>query len=83
MAANSGNGAAIRSSVVETARQKMRRRAEEGRTLEQIDRALVGEGLTELERDVLQLLARFEVRGGSRARVGTGYWQDIDREIGA
>jgi hypothetical protein len=69
--------------VVETARQKMRRRAEEGRTLEQIDRALVGEGLTELERDVLQLLARFEVRGGSRARVGTGYWQDIDREIGA
>jgi DNA repair ATPase RecN len=46
---------------METARSKVRQLAEEGRTVEEIRRALAGEGLTELERDVAYLLATYEV----------------------
>jgi hypothetical protein len=81
MAGNGGNGVTVRDSAVEAARQKVRRLAEEGRTVEQIDRALIGDDLTGLERDVIHLLATFEVRRGSAARA-SAYWQDIDHEIG-
>ena len=68
---------------MKAARNKVRRLAEEGRTVEEIERALIGEGLTELERDVAHLLASYEVRRGSAARTGAcGYWEDIEREIG-
>ena len=64
-------------------RHKVRRLAEEGRTVEEIDRAFIGEGLTELERNVAHLLAAYEVRRGCAARTGArGYWEDFEREIG-
>ena len=68
---------------MEAARSKVRQLAEEGRTVEEIRRALAGEGLTELERDVAYLLATYEVGRGSGATKGApGYWKDIEREIG-
>ena len=77
------NGVTFRESTMKAARNKVRRLAEEGRTVEEIERALIGEGLTELERDVAHLLASYEVRRGSAARAGArGYWEDIEREIG-
>jgi hypothetical protein len=77
------NGDTLRDSAMKAARHNVRRLAEEGRTVEQIDRALIGEGLTELERDVAYLLATYEVRCGSAARTGArDYWEDIEREIG-
>jgi hypothetical protein len=77
------NGDTLRDSAMKAARHNVRRLAEEGRTVEQIDRALIGEGLTELERDVAHLLATYEVRCGSAARTGArDYWEDIEREIG-
>jgi hypothetical protein len=81
MAGNGGNGVTLRDSALE-ARQKVRWLAEEGRTVEQIDRALSDDGPTELERDIAHLLATHEVRRGSEARTSARYWQDIDHEIG-
>jgi hypothetical protein len=77
-----GNGVALRDSSLEAARQKVRRLAEEGRTVEQIDRVLGDDGLTELERDIAHLLATYEVRRGPEERASARYWQDIDDEIG-
>jgi hypothetical protein len=82
MAGNGGNGVTFRDSALRAARQKVRRLAEEGRTVEQIDRVLGGDGLTELERDIAHLLATYEVRRGPDARASARYWQDIDHEIG-
>ena len=68
---------------METVRGKVRQLANEGWTVEEIGRALAGEGLTETERDVAYLLATYEVGRGSRVKKGApGYWEDIDREIG-
>ncbi len=68
---------------MEAARSKVRQLAEQGRTVEQIDRALAGEGLTEQERDVAYLLATYEVGRGSPVSKGApGYWADVEREIG-
>jgi hypothetical protein len=68
---------------MEAARGKVRQLAEQGRTIEQIDRALAGEGLTEQERDVAYLLATYEVGRGSPVSKGApGYWADVEREIG-
>jgi hypothetical protein len=83
MKGSAGNGITVRESAMESARSKVRQLAEEGRTVEEIDRALVGEGLTEPERDVAYLIATYEVGHGSAARKGAlGYWEDIEREIG-
>ncbi len=68
---------------MEAARSKVRQLAEQGRTVEQIDRALAGEGLTEQERDVAYLLATYEVgRGPTVSKGAPGYWADVEREIG-
>ena len=77
-----GNGVTLRDSALKAARQKVRWLAEEGRTVEQIDRVLSGDGLTELERDIAHLLATYEVRRGSEARTSARFRQDIDHEIG-
>jgi hypothetical protein len=82
MAGNGGNGMTVRDSAVLAARQKVTRLAEQGQTVEQIDRALIGDGLTELESDVVHLLATYEVRRGSAGRESAPYWRDIDHEIG-
>ena len=83
MKGRAGNGVTVRESTMEAARGKVRQLAEEGRTVEEIDRALVGEGLTELERDVAYLIATYEVGHGSAPSKGAlGYWEDIEREIG-
>ena len=82
MKSSSGN---VRKSAIEAARGKVRQLAEQGRTVEQIDRALAGEGLglTEQERDVAYLLATYEVGRGSAVSQGApGYWADVEREIG-
>ena len=77
------NGVTVRESAMKAVRNKVRRLAYEGCTVEQIERALIGEGLTDLERDVAHLLASYEVRRASAARTGAcGYWEDIEREIG-
>ena len=77
------NGVSLRESAMKAARNKVRRLAEEGRTVEEIERALIGEGLTELERDVAHLVAGYEVRRASAASTGArGDWEDIEREIG-
>jgi hypothetical protein len=77
------NGAAVRESAMKAVRPKVRRLAEEGRTVEEIDRAFIGEGLTELERDLAHLLADYEVRRGSAARTGArDYGEDGEREMG-
>ena len=68
---------------MEAARGKVRLLAGQGRTVEQIDRALAGEGLTDQERDVAYLLATYEVGRGSAVSNGApGYWADVEREIG-
>lgn len=83
MTGSSGNGVTVREDAMEAARSKVRQLAEEGRTVEEIGRALVGEDLTELGRDVAYLLATHEVRRGSGTTKGApGYWEDIEREIG-
>jgi DNA repair ATPase RecN len=80
---SAGNRVNVRESVIEATRNKVRQLADEGRTVEQIDRALAGEGLTEQERDVAYLLATYEVGRGSAPRKGApGYWGDVEREIG-
>lgn len=77
------NGDTVRESSMEAVRHKVRRLADEGRTVEEIDRAFIGAGLTQLERDVAYLLASHEVRRGSAARTGArDYWEDLEREIG-
>ncbi len=53
---------------MEAARHKVRQLAAEGRTVEEIERALAGEGLTDLERNVAYLLATYEVGRASTAR---------------
>ena len=58
----------MRESAMEAARHKVRQLAAEGCTVAEIERALAGEGLTELERDVAYLLATYEVRRGSAGR---------------
>jgi hypothetical protein len=83
MTGRSGNGVTVREAAMEAARSKVRQLAEEGRTVEEIGRALVGEGLTDLERDVAYLLATHEVGRQSGATKGaTAHWEDIEREIG-
>jgi hypothetical protein len=78
-----GSAGNVRESAIEGARSKVRQLAEQGRTVEQIDRALAGEGLTEQERDVAYLLATYEVGRGSEVSKGApGYWADVEREIG-
>ena len=73
----------VREAAVEAARGKVRQLAGQGRTVEQIDRELAGEGLTEQERDVAYLLATYEVGRGSAVNQGApGYWADVEREIG-
>jgi cytochrome c556 len=77
------NGDTLRDSAMKAVRHEVRRLAEEGRTVEEIDRAFIGAGLTELERDVAHLLATYEVRRGSGARTcARDYWEDIERGIG-
>jgi hypothetical protein len=63
-----GNGLTFRESAMEAARHKVRQLAAEGRTVEEIERALAGEGLTDLERNVAYLLATHEVGRVSTAR---------------
>jgi hypothetical protein len=83
MKGRSGNGVTVREAAMEAAQSKVKQLAEEGRTIEEIGQALVGEGLTELERDVAYLLASHEVGRGSGATKGApGYWKDIERDIG-
>ena len=83
MEGSAGNRVNVRESVIEATRNKVRQLADEGRTVEQIDRALAGEGLTEQERDVAYLLATYEVGRGSAVSKGApGYWADVEREIG-
>ena len=78
-----GSAGNVRESAIEAARGKVRHLAEQGRTVEQIDRALASEGLTEQERDVAYLLATYEVGRGSAVSKGApGYWADVEREIG-
>ena len=78
-----GNAGNLRESAIEAARAKVRQLAEQGRTVEQIDRALAGEAFTEQERDVAYLLATYEVGRGSAVSKGApGYWADVEREIG-
>ena len=81
---NAGNGVTVRDSAMKAVRPKVRQLAGEGRTVEEIDRTLAGEGLTQLERDVAYLLATYEVGRRSTARnAAPGYWEDVEREIGA
>jgi hypothetical protein len=78
-----GSAGSVRESAMAAARNKARQLADEGRTVEEIDRALAGEGLTEQERDVAYLLATYEVGRGSAVSKGApGYWADVEREIG-
>jgi len=78
-----GRAGNVGESAIEGARNKARQLADEGRTVEEIDRALAGEGLTGQERDVAYLLATYEVGRGSAASKGApGYWADVEREIG-
>jgi hypothetical protein len=78
-----GSAGNVREPAIEAARSKVRQLAEEGRTVEQIDRALSSEALTEQERDVAYLLATYEVGRGSAVSKGApGYWADVEREIG-
>jgi hypothetical protein len=51
------------------ARNRVRQLAAEGRSVEEIDRALAVEGLTDLERDVACLLGAYEVRRLSAGRL--------------